>query len=285
MNDVHFAVTLHPQHTTWSAMREHGLLVDELGYDSLWTWDHFVTLSGDPNGPNFEGWQILPAWGALTTRVRIGMLVTGNTYRHPTVLAKMAATLDHITNGRAILGLGAAWNEREHSMYGIPFDTAGVRLAKLAESARVIRSLLDQPRTSFAGRHYRLTEAVAEPKPLQAHLPLMIGGGGERKTLRVTAAFADMWHGFGGPSQIAHKLEVLRRHCEDVGRDPAAIAPTATIAQGRLAGDAASIARRAVEFWKVGVRGFFYQQGAPFDRKGLEFFAREVRPRVLEAVG
>ena len=152
---VHMGISVFPDHTSWSAMREVGLLVEEVGYDSLWTWDHFMPLGGDPTGAALEGWQILPAWGALTTRVRIGMLVSGNTYRHPAVLAKMAATLDHITAGRAILGIGAAWLEREHRMYGIPFDTTGIRLAKLDEACRLIRSVLDNPTTTFEGKHYR----------------------------------------------------------------------------------------------------------------------------------
>ena len=235
------------------------------------------------------------------------------TYRHPAVVAKMVATLDHITNGRAILGLGAAWMEREHNMYGIPFDTAGIRLAKLAEASAVIRSLFDRPTTTFAGKYYQLKEALAEPKPTQPHLPLMIGGGGERKTLRITARFADMWHGFGTPQEIAHKVQVLRAHCADVGRDPEAILVTVSVTPGvvlrddpagvatRLREIAAmhrmseppsaerlrtpeEVARRMVEYWKLGVRGFLFGQSAPFDRETLVRLAREVRPRFEQLI-
>ena len=308
---IHFGLQLHPQYTTWDELRETALLVDQLGYDSLMTWDHFVPLSGDPTGPNFEGWQVLPAWAAITRRVQIGMLVTGNTYRHPAVLANMAATLDHISGGRAILGLGASWHEREHAMYGIPFDTPGVRLAKLAESAAIIRSLLDQPRTTFAGRHYKLTNALCEPKPVQARLPLLVGGGGERKTLRITARHADMWHGFGTPDVLRHKLEVLRRHCEEVGRDPTAILPTSSgpslirddpggvdarmrlvVERNRAAGGLTrpasggveQVATELAERWRAGIRGFIFGLNTPYDRETIERMITEVKPRLEEMV-
>ncbi len=309
----YFGIQLHPDHTTWKALRDTGLLVDRLGYDALMTWDHFVPLRGDTAGPNFEGWQLLAAWGALTSRVRIGMLVTGNTYRHPAVLAKMAATLDHITNGRAILGLGGAWHETEHRMYGIPFDTAGVRLAKMDEAAQLIRSLLDTKRTTFAGKHCTITNALAEPKPIQKKLPLLIGGGGERKTLRTAAKYADMWHGFGGPQEVAHKIDVLRTHCEDVGRDPEEILIASGVDPGIVIRDRPEeveewrwtvaenagirqvppraqlsrvddVVRRLLEYWKVGVRGFLIGFSPPFDRETLERFASEVRPKFEAAL-
>ncbi len=310
---VHLGACLFPDHATWEQMRDAALLVDELGYDSVWTWDHFMPLRGDTDGPLFEGWQILAAWGAVTRRIRIGTLVTGNTYRHPAVVAKMVTTLDHITNGRAIMGLGAAWHEREHKMHGIAFDTPGVRLAKMDEAAQIIRSLLDKPRTTFKGKHYTITEALAEPKPIQRKLPLLIGGGGERKTLRSTAKYADMWHGFGTPEEIGRKIEVLRKHCADVGRDPAEILPTCGIQPGVCLRDSDAavdewrwtvartarmtelpplrplrsvedVAQKLLAYWKVGVRGFILGLGAPFDPVTLERLAREVKPRFLELV-
>jgi len=301
---------LHPQHATWQELRDAALLVDRLGYDSLWTWDHFVPLMGDADGPNYEGWQLLPAWGALTERVRIGMLVTGNTYRHPAVLAKMAATLDHITSGRAILGLGAAWHEDEHRMYGITFGTRGTRLARLAEAAPIVRSLLDQPFTTFAGKYYKLANATAEPKPIQKKLPLLIGGGGERKTLRIAARYADMWHGFGTPELIAHKIEVLRRHCADVGRDIGEILLTTggsvivrddgeaidlrvrdVMRRNRMterwqpfAGTAEVVAQRMAAHWHNGVRGFLYGSPPPYDAESIERLQTEVRPRLEQLI-
>lgn len=273
-----------------------------------------MPLQSDERGPYYEGWQLLAAWGALTKRVRIGTLVTGVTYRHPAVLAKMAITLDHVTHGRAILGLGAAWHEKEHRMYGIPFDTWTVRFQKLEEACRICRSLFDQPATTLQGKHYRLSDAIAEPKPVQKHLPILIGGGGEKKTLRITARWADMWHGFGTVEEIAHKLEVLRGHCADVGRDPAEISALCGVNPGVVLRDdpaevrawLRTVARtqrmkpgdeetyvsgqrlhrvddaveRMLAYWQVGVRGFILGFAPPFDRETIERVAREVRPRV-----
>ena len=242
------------------------------------------------------------------------MLVTGNTYRHPAVLANMVATLDHVSAGRAILGLGAAWHEAEHRMYGIPFDTAPIRLAKLRESTRIVRSLLRRERTTVAGKHYQVTDARLGVRPVQAELPILIGGGGEQVTLRITARYADIWHGFGAPDIVKRKIEVLRRHCEDVGRDPAAILPTTggTILvrqseeglRDRLrqlqerhrhpagSGPASPLpgipdvdawVERLHQHWLAGVRGFIFGMGAPFDRESAERLIGEVRPR-LEAL-
>ena len=279
----------------------------------MWTWDHFVPLDGDPKGPMFEAWELLAAWGALTTRVRLGTLVTGNTYRHPPVLAKMVATLDHITNGRAILGLGAAWHEGEHAMYGLRFPSTGGRLARMDEAARVLRLLLDEPTASFAGKHYTLTDAVAEPKPVQKRLPLLIGGGGEQKTLRTVARYADYWHGHGTPEVIAHKLEVLAAHCADVGRDVRQITPLTTVRPDVVlrakVGDVTAqlervrarshradalpmnpihtvdaLVERCIALWRAGARGFILYVMAPFDHETIERVATEVRPKLEEAI-
>jgi len=261
----------------------------------------------------FEAWELLAAWGALTTRVRLGTLVTGNTYRHPPVLAKMVATLDHITNGRAILGLGAAWHEGEHAMYGLRFPSTAGRLARMDEAARVLRVLLDEPTASFAGKHYTLTDAVAEPKPVQERLPLLIGGGGERKTLRTVAKYADYWHGHGTPEVIAHKLEVLAAHCADVGRDVREIKPLTTVRpdvvlRAKVSDVTAQLERvrvrskraepvpmnpihtadalveRCAALWRAGARGFILYFTAPFDHETIERVATEVRPKLEEAI-
>jgi alkanesulfonate monooxygenase SsuD/methylene tetrahydromethanopterin reductase-like flavin-dependent oxidoreductase (luciferase family) len=261
----------------------------------------------------FEAWELLAAWGALTTRVRLGTLVTGNTYRHPPVLAKMVATLDHITNGRAILGLGAAWHEGEHAMYGLRFPSTAGRLARMDEAARVLRLLLDEPTASFAGKHYTLTDAVAEPKPVQERLPLLIGGGGEQKTLRTVARYADFWHGHGTPEIIAHKLEVLAAHCADVGRDVREIKPltsvrpdvvlrakvsdvTAQLERVRARSNRAeplpmnpihtvdALVERCAALWRAGARGFILYFMAPFDHETIERVATEVRPKLEEAI-
>jgi alkanesulfonate monooxygenase SsuD/methylene tetrahydromethanopterin reductase-like flavin-dependent oxidoreductase (luciferase family) len=261
----------------------------------------------------FEAWELLAAWGALTTRVRLGTLVTGNTYRHPPVLAKMVATLDHITNGRAMLGLGAAWHEGEHAMYGLRFPTTGGRLARMDEAARVLRLLLDEPVATFAGKHYVLTDAVAEPKPVQKRLPILIGGGGEQKTLRTVAKYADYWHGHGTPEVIRHKLDVLARRCAEVGRDVNEITPLTTVrpdlvlrdtvgdveaqlqrVRGRSKGTEPvqmnpihtvdALVARCAALWQAGARGFILYFKAPFDHETIERIATEVRPKLEEAI-
>lgn len=217
---MHLGIQLWPQNTTWPSLRDVGRLVDDLGYDSLVTWDHFYAHLGDPDGPNLEAWEILAAWGAITKRVRIGALVSSVTYRHPVVIAKLAAALDHITEGRAIAGIGAGWFAMEHDAYGIPLGSPAERSVRLAEAARIIRSLLDQKRTTVKERYFQLTDALAEPKPIQRRLPLLIGGAGERSTLRTAARYADYWHAFGTAEALAPKIGILRQHCADVGRDP-----------------------------------------------------------------
>lgn len=205
------------------------------GWDGIWVADHFMPLDtgygdGDPGGadvelgPVHEAWTMLGALAAVVPRVRLGAMVTGNTYRHPAVLAKMAATVDHISNGRLVLGLGAAWQENEHRRYGIPLGSAKERSDRLEEACQVITALLSPARRSTVnGRYYCLDEAPLEPKPVQSHLPLLIGGAGERRTLRTVARYADEWNAWGPPELIAAKMAVLDQHCRDEGRDPAAI--------------------------------------------------------------
>src|SRR6266498_1319554 len=163
------------------------------------------------------GVSLRPAYTSWPELRDYGLLVSGNTYRHPAVLANMAVTLDHITGGRAILGMGAAWFAAEHEAYGIRYGTVAQRLDWLEEAAAVARSLLDQPRTTLSGAHYRLTDAPCEPKPVQPRLPIMLGGGGERRTLRIVARYADLCNCFGSPETLVHKIAVLHRHCAEVG--------------------------------------------------------------------
>jgi len=282
--------------------------VDALGYDSLWSYDHFIALGPDPTVPVFDGWTAIAALASLTLRSRLGILVTGVTHRNPAILAKMAATLDHLSGGRAILGLGAAWNEVEHWAYGIPFPQVGQRLALLDEACTVIRSLFDDDVTTFKGEHCVVHDAVLWPKPIQARLPILIGGGGERKTLRIVAQHADLWNAFGTPDVVTHKLGVLHEHCIAVGRDPAKIGVTlntgviirdsAAAVQARLAeigevagfpdyaasnqpyGTAEMVAQRLAEYVKVGVSEVIAVIPAPYDGETIERLATEVRPRV-----
>lgn len=214
--------------------------VEQSGWDGLWFADHFMPDGDKVDVPWAESWTTLAALAQGVPRLRLGTLVTGNTYRHPAVLAKMAATLDHISGGRAVLGLGAGWQENEHAAYHIPFYTLGERLARLDEACQVIKGLFANKRTSFEGTYYQLTEAPLVPKPVQNPLPLLIGGGGEKVTLKITARWADEWNVWGDVATLQHKMKILDGHCADVGRDPAAIQRSA-VALLFLSDDAAFI--------------------------------------------
>jgi len=197
--------------------------VEATGWDGVWYADHFMPNAADTSGPWPEAWITLAALGASVPRIRIGTLVAGNTYRHPAVLAKMASTLDHITGGRVVLGLGSGWQENEHQQYGIPFYTTGERLARLDEACQVIKSLFTQSKSNFAGTYYQLDAASLEPKPLQQPLPLLIGGGGEKVTLKITAKYADEWNVWGTVDTLKAKMAILDAHCVKAGRKPKAI--------------------------------------------------------------
>lgn len=201
---------------------------EETGWDGVYFADHFMPNAPDPApGDTIECWSVMAALAAAVPRVRLGTLVCGNTYRHPAVLANIAAAVDNISGGRLLLGLGAGWQENEHRAYGIDFFTTKERLERLEEACQVVRGLLDDERATFEGRYYRLDDAPNEPKPVQQKLPLLIGGGGEKVTMRIAATYADEWNVWGTPELLRQKGEVLARHCERVGRDPAAIAHSA----------------------------------------------------------
>ena len=203
-----------------SSLAQHA---EQTGWDGIWYADHFMPNAEDTTAPWPEAWTTLAALAGCVPRVRIGTLVSGNTYRHPAVLAKMAATLDHISGGRAVLGLGAGWQENEHQQYGIPFYTLAERLARLNEACQVIKALYNEPVANFSGDFYQIEAASLEPKPLQQPLPLLIGGGGEKVTLKITARYADEWNVWGTVDTLRHKMEILDGHCRDVGRNPAEI--------------------------------------------------------------
>ena len=228
MTDFRFGIMLASQASTWPEMLDAAKRVDRLGYDHLWTWDHLHAIIGEPLQPIFEGYTVLGAWAAATERVKIGLLVGANPFRNPGLVAKSVATLDHVSNGRAIAGLGAAWFEYEHTAHGIEFGASpGQRLAWLDEATAAIRALLDgRVVTSPPGGRYAFRELEHSPKPIQAHVPIMIGGGGEKKTLRTVARFADYWNVSAPPDILAHKNAILDEHCAEVGRDPATITRT-----------------------------------------------------------
>lgn len=221
---VRLGVQFWPEHTTYASMRDLWLRIEQMGFDTIYTWDHFYPLTGDHTKQNFECWSLLAAIAESTSRVRFGALVTGNSYRHPAVLAKMAATVDHISAGRLILGVGAGWDQEEYDAYGITFGTAGDRLRAFEEALIVLKKLLGPAATSdFAGKTYKLVNARAEPKPVQQPLPILIGGGGEKVTLRLVAQYAHASNWFGDPEAWARKNRVLDEWCEKVGRAPGEI--------------------------------------------------------------
>ena len=281
---------------------------EHLGFDWASVFDHFLPIESDPEGPCFEGLTLLAAMASSTRRLRCGVIVIGVTYRHPAVVANQAATIDHISGGRLELGLGAAWYELEHEQYGIPFPGIGERMDMLDEACHVVRSLWTNHRTTFEGRHYRLRDALCEPKPVQERLPLWIGGSGERRTLRIVAEHADGWNTFvSTPEQYRHKLDVLESHCRDVGRDPTEIRKQLVFrailgedereAEERLRERAARTRvdpeelrakmivaepERCVEqlrpYLDVGARDFLVLARPPADLRTLELVANEVAP-------
>jgi alkanesulfonate monooxygenase SsuD/methylene tetrahydromethanopterin reductase-like flavin-dependent oxidoreductase (luciferase family) len=313
--ETRLGVLLWNQATDWPGYEAAARRVDELGYDHLWAWDHLYAIFGDPLQPIFEGYTTLAAMAKTVDRVRLGLLVGANTFRNPGLVAKEVSTLDHISAGRAILGIGGAWFEDEHTAFGIEFGSGyGQRLDWLDESAAAMRSLLaGETVTSAPGGRYHLDQARLSPRPIQDRLPIMIGGSGERKTLRTVARSADMWNTMGPTEFIAHKLDVLRRHCDEVGRDVAEI--ELTIGCKPVIRDTAAEARRVWEsqmahnrtpmvdveddttFWvgtpdelaglmierkQLGFATFIAEMPAPYDDETLERWIGEVKP-IVEA--
>ena len=192
------------------------------GWDRLYVADHFMSNDDTAGGPMLECWSVVAALAAAVPRVGIGTLVCGNTYRHPAVLVNQAASVDVVSGGRIVLGLGAGWQVNEHNRYGIPLYDVRTRMDRFEEACQVVRALRDDDRADFAGEHYQLSDAPLNPKPV-GPLPLLIGGGGEKRTLRIAARYADEWNTWSDPELLGHKVSVLERHCDDVGRDPATI--------------------------------------------------------------
>jgi len=205
----------------WPELLRRVKFAEELGFDGAWVFDHFKPLYGDPSGPCLEGWTVLARLAAQTSRIRLGTLVTGITYRHPSVLATEAVTVDQISNGRLELGLGAAWNEPEHRELGIPFPAIKERAERLEEGSEVMRTLMTRDSASFKGRHYQLDHATDHPRPVQQpHPPIWICASGEQLMLPIVARQADAWHGFGSSDSMARKARLLYDYAEKAGRNP-----------------------------------------------------------------
>ena len=224
---VRFGLQLWSQTTGWPGFRDAARAADAAGWDSIWTWDHLLAIFGPWEQPILEGWTVLAALGPVTTRVRLGLMVGANTFRNPGLTAKLATTLDHVSDGRAVLGIGGAWFDREHDAFGIDFGASpGERLDWLDESVMLMRRLLDGERFDHSGPRYTFRDAICEPRPIQARLPILIGGSGRRKTLRTVAERADAWNTSGTIEEVRDALDALTRHAEDVGRDLATLEKT-----------------------------------------------------------
>jgi alkanesulfonate monooxygenase SsuD/methylene tetrahydromethanopterin reductase-like flavin-dependent oxidoreductase (luciferase family) len=310
MSTIKLGANMWGQYTDWPAMREAGIRADQLGYDDIWTWDHLYPIVGSHEGPIFEGWMALAAWAQATERARIGLMVGANTFRNPALTVKLATTLDHISGGRAILGIGGAWFETEHRAYGLEFGSSpGERLRWLDEAVAIMRGMLDGEEPS-GSRYYKAHMVRNDPPPVQERLPLLVGGGGERKTLRIVARYADACNVGGGLETVKRKDSILRQHCADVGRDESEIERTTGMGvcvirddpdeaqrvlreifahnggaepwSNQLAGTPQQVADRMRPFLEIGFRHFVMGFPAPYDTESMERMANEVRPLLTE---
>lgn len=301
------------EHTDWPAFRDAHLLAEELGYDSLWAPDHIYPPHGPTDGPILEPYMVMAPVAALTTRATVGLMVSANTYRNPALLTKMVTTLDHISDGRAILAIGSAWSVPEHEGFGFEFgDSPGQRLRWLKEALPVIRGMLDGTRPTAAGDHYHMVEAINEPLPIQEHLPILIGGSGRKVTLRLVAEYADICNIGGTPDEVAEKDAVLVEHCRSIGRDERDIersidvgVPTIRDTSEDALRDNESIFRQAgMTPWKdqpvgtadevydhlaryveLGYHHLVFYYPAPYDVDTITRMATEIRPRLAALVG
>lgn len=267
-----------PQHSEWQPIVDFWKEGDRIeAYDAGWTFDHLDPIFSDRDGPVFEGWTMLAALSGIVERIRLGVMVTGNTYRHPSVLANMAATLDVASGGRLEIGLGTGWVEAEHHAYGISLPSWKERFDRLEETCEILHLLFTNDVADFGGTYYHLEGAKALPKPLQRpHPPIVVGGTGEKRTLRIAALWADEWNLPGGdPDMLRHKVEVLHQHCTAIGRDPAEIEISTKI---KADGDPGALADLVGQFREAGADHIIAMFEAPFDPAKLGAVADRLRP-------
>ncbi|MBS2040899.1 TIGR03560 family F420-dependent LLM class oxidoreductase [bacterium] len=286
---LRFGIHTGQQHTSFGELLALWQHAESIGLDWASVFDHFIPIFSDPEGPCFEGFSVLSALAAGTKKLRCGMIVSGVTYRNPVLLAKAATTIDHVSNGRMELGLGAAWFELEHQQYNFPFPSVGTRMDMLEEACEVITSLFKQERTTFEGKHFSVKDALFLPKPVHGSIPLWIGGGGEKRTLRAVARYADGWNYFlTSPEDYRRKLGFLEEHCRDSARRPEdirkALIVRAILDQGGQApdeqtyvGSADGLAEKLKPFVDLGVEDFLLLARPPADHRTLDAWACEVR--------
>jgi F420-dependent oxidoreductase-like protein len=274
---VRFGIQTPQQNSnTWEEMLSLWQEVDTLGFDTAWVFDHFLPIFSDPTGPCMEGWTALSALAMATKNVRLGIMVTGNTYRNPAVLAKTATTVDIISGGRLILGIGGGWFEREHEAFGVPFPSVRERLSRLDESLTLIKQLWTQDTNNYAGKYYHLQDAPFLPKPVQKpHPPILVGASGEKVALGIVARHADMWNTFGSPDVFRHKIARLTEHCQRIGRDPDTIEKSVLVT-GMFAPQDAR--QQVQEYVAAGVTHIIFSVSAPEDHQAIRHFARDVIP-------
>jgi F420-dependent oxidoreductase-like protein len=282
---MRFAFKTSPENTTWADMLAVWRAADDIDvFESGWTFDHFYPIFSDSSGPCLEGWTTLTALAQATKRLRLGTLVTGIHYRHPAVLANMAAALDIISNGRLELGIGAGWNEEEHRGLGVPFPPTAERFQRLEETLQIVRQMFGDDDGPLHGRHYQLERTLCSPAPLRP-VPIVVGGMGERKTLRLVAQYADACNLFGGADtgDVARRLEVLRRHCDDVGRDHGEIRQTILYQGSSLAtGDVDAFIAEMGAYAELGIDQVMVMPSSDQPDEWLEKVGSQVVPRLAQ---
>lgn len=310
MQEIKIGALCWNQYTDWPSLLRAGIRADELGYSTLWTWDHLYPIVGSSDGPMFEAWLTLAAWAQATENVHIGLMVGANTFREPSLTAKMATTLDHISGGRAILGIGGAWFEEEHEAFGLEFGSGfPERLRWLGEALPLMRGMLHGERPTASGPRYRAKSVRNDPPPIQERLPLLIGGGGEQVTLKLVARYGDANNLGGGIANVTRKEAILVQHCETVGRDPSEIERTSGIGsviirdsradaekvqaaifernghadtwKDQPVGTPEEVAERLLPYLGIGYHHLIAGFPSPYDEESMTRFATEVRP-ILE---
>jgi F420-dependent oxidoreductase-like protein len=267
---MRFGLDIAQQRMPWSENASRARFADDLGFDGIWGFDHFQPMYGDGPGECFEAVTTLAAWTGVTTRTRLGILITGMTYRHPSVYAAEAITIDHASGGRLELAYGAAWFEQEHRALGIPFPPLGERIDAYEEAVQIVRGLLTTDNFTFAGKHFSTTNATLRPRPVQQpHPPIWIGASGEKRMMPIAAQYADVWHCFGDPKTIGEKSQRITQHAEKAGRDPNAILRASSLS---LEDDLDTIARNVDTWREVGV-GYLVCGWPAEGRPAVEAFA------------